>query len=372
MKRLSSIDAARGLVMLLMLVDHVRESFYIHAQVSDPVSVVSTPADLFFTRLCAHLCAPVFILLTGLGASLFENKNTKRETTSFLFKRGLFLIVLELTLINFGWSFSFTPSMIYLQVIWAIGLAMISLSALIWLPPRLLIALGLAIVIGHNLLDPITFSPHEWGYTLWAIIHDRSVIEVSSALKIRTSYPVLPWIGVIILGYAIGPWFKNDEKSRSTKLLGAGLGSLLLFVILRAFNQYGDFYPWGDYGNALLNTMSFLNLTKYPPSLDFLLLTIGTGLIVLSLMEKRTKISEYLSVYGSTPMFFYVVHIYLLNVMNRLAKLTWGPNQGIHFSAPNVLSLWLIAAVIAIPLYFMCQWYGQIKRKSQNPILKYF
>ncbi len=372
MKRLSSIDATRGLVMLLMLVDHAREFFYLHAQVSDPVDVMTTSPDLFFTRLCAHLCAPVFILLTGLAAGLYENKKSKKETTLFLFKRGLFLIFLELTIVGFGWSFSLVPSTIYLQVIWAIGISMIMLSGLIWLPQKAIIALGLIIIFGHNFLDPISFAPHEVGHALWAIIHDRSFIELTPFMKVRTSYPVLPWIGVILLGYSIGPWFASGETNRPKKLLLTGIGSIVLFVLLRSINQYGDFYQWSNLNSPLLTTMSFLNLTKYPPSLDFLLLTLGIGLVALWMMEKESTVSRYLATYGSTPLFFYVIHIYLLNILNTTFKFFLGPNQGNHLSVPNVISLWIISILVAFPMYYACRWYGEVKRKSPNPILKYF
>jgi uncharacterized membrane protein len=199
--RISSIDVMRGLVIVLMLVDHVREKLYLHVQVSDPMDVANTSPDLFFTRMSAHLCAPAFVFLTGMSAWLYSHpaSGQPRSATGFLFKRGLFLVVLELTLINFSWFGTYTT--LYLQVIWAIGLSMIALSLLVRLPFWLIATTGAVIVVGHNLLTPITFQPGETGYTLWTILHDRGYLIADGPLKVKVSYPVLPWIGVILLGY---------------------------------------------------------------------------------------------------------------------------------------------------------------------------
>lgn len=193
-QRLQSIDALRGLVILFMLLDHVRETFFMHHQVVDPMTIESTEPSLFFSRTLAHLCAPVFVLLTGLSAWLYGEKYQGRGATSaFLFKRGLFLVVLEFTLVNFAWTFQLPPTVIYMQVIWAIGVSMIALSLLVWLPRPALIALGALIIAGHNLLDGVHFAPGSVMHVPWAILHDRGWLEVSDSLRMRTSYPVLPW-----------------------------------------------------------------------------------------------------------------------------------------------------------------------------------
>ncbi|WP_238580528.1 DUF1624 domain-containing protein, partial [Pseudomonas aeruginosa] len=208
--RLHSIDALRGLVMLFMLLDHVRETFFLHRQVGDPMDVASTEPALFLSRTLAHLCAPVFVFLTGLSAFLYGEKHQgRRAVSAFLFKRGLFLVALELTLVNFAWTFQLPPTVIYLQVIWAIGLSMLALAALLWLPRPLLAALGVLLVAGHNLLDPLHFAPGSAWHLPWAVLHDRGWIEAGDALRLRTSYPLLPWIGVIALGYAAGNWFSG-------------------------------------------------------------------------------------------------------------------------------------------------------------------
>ncbi|GAI14694.1 unnamed protein product, partial [marine sediment metagenome] len=232
-QRLQSIDALRGLVILFMLLDHVRETFFLHRQVSDPMTIEATEPSLFFSRTLAHLCAPVFVLLTGLSAWLYGEKHLGRgDVSAFLFKRGLFLVVLEFTLVNFAWTFQLPPSVIYLQVIWAIGVSMIALSLLVWLPRAALLALGAAIVAGHNLLDGLHFGVESALHVPWAILHDRGWLEFSENLRLRTSYPVLPWIGVIALGYGLGPWFARGSAAgqRQQRLLLAGLIALLGFV----------------------------------------------------------------------------------------------------------------------------------------------
>jgi len=261
--------------MLFMLLDHVRETFYLHLQVPDPMVVAETPPGLFFPRMLAHLCAPVFVFLTGLGAYLYASRHAEADQASaasgFLWRRGLFLVLLEVTVVNFAWTFQFPPARIFLQVIWAIGLSMLALSVLVWLPRKALLLLGLVLVAGHNLFDSLHFPPDHVMHIPWAILHDRGWLELAG-LQLRTSYPVLPWIGVIALGYGIGPWFGKacDATQRRHHLLVAGVSCLLGFALLRTLNVYGD-APWLAGADALRTVMSWFNVTKYPPSLLFLL-----------------------------------------------------------------------------------------------------
>ena len=370
--RIQSIDALRGLVILLMLVDHAREFFFIHAQVSDPMDVTATSPALFFTRLTAHLCAPVFVALTGLSAWLYASKKGGAPAASaFLFKRGLFLIVLELTLVNFAWTFSLTPTTVFLQVIWVIGLSMIALAALVHLPRRLLIALGLVIVLGHNLLDPITVAEGAPGHAIWAVLHDRGYIDLPWGGQARTSYPLLPWIGVIALGYAIGPWFAAEGATRRWRLIGLGLAMLSLFIVLRALNLYGD-QPWTMQPDLLHTTMSVLNLTKYPPSADFLLVTLGVGALLLAGLERAPgRLVGLLAVFGGAPLFFYLIHLYGLHLLNLAALALFGANQGEVFSVSGVGWIWLLALAVAVPSWFACRWFAGVKRRSSQWWMKY-
>ncbi|UAL11757.1 DUF1624 domain-containing protein [Caulobacter segnis] len=371
--RIRSIDALRGLVMLLMTVDHVREFFFIHAQVSDPMDVEKTEPALFFTRLAAHLCAPVFVALTGLGAWLYGQKQGGAAAAAgFLLKRGLFLVGLELTLVSFAWTFSLTPKTIYLQVIWAIGLSMIVLSALVRLPRPWLIAVGLVIVLGHNLLDPITIAPGQPGHALWAVLHDRGFIELPWGARARTSYPLLPWIGVAALGYAIGPWFVRAWEERRERLLLSGVFMLALLCVLRTVNLYGEPLAWSVGPSATQTVMSWLNFTKYPPSADFLLLTLGVGALLLAALEKApARLVEMLAVLGGAPLFFYLIHLYGLHLLQLAARAAFGPNQGETWALPGVGAIWLLAVLVAIPCWFACRWFGPVKRASPWPWMRY-
>nr|WP_059391781.1 DUF1624 domain-containing protein [Pseudomonas toyotomiensis] len=368
--RLLSIDALRGLVILFMLLDHVRETFYLHQQVGDPMDVTATDPALFFSRTLAHLCAPVFILLTGLSAFLYGEKHMSRAATSaFLFKRGLFLVVLEFTLVNFAWTFQFPPTVIYLQVIWAIGLSMLALSVLLWLPRTLLAVLGMALVAGHNLLDVLHFDAESVMHIPWAILHDRGWIGFSDTLRLRTSYPVLPWIGVIALGYVIGPWFRwsSAPEQRLQWLRRAGFGALALFVMLRLLNGYGE-KPWAVEETALQTLMGLFNITKYPPSLLFLALTLGVGLLLLAYFERRNdgRMVRTLAVFGSAPMFFYLLHLYVLKLLYIAAFAIWGANQGHYFGFDSMGWIWAATVLLALLLFAPTQWFARLKARRRD------
>ena len=375
-QRLLSIDALRGLVILFMLLDHVRETFLLHRQVSDPMSIDSTEPALFISRTLAHVCAPVFVLLTGLSAWLYGQKyQGRRDVSAFLFKRGLFLIVLEFSLVNFAWTFQLPPSVIYLQVIWAIGLSMIALAALVWLPRPLLITLALVIVALHNLLDAVHFAAGSAQQSAWAILHERSWIEASDNLRLRTTYPVLPWIGVIALGYGLGPWFANTMSPalRQRYLLRAGLGALVGFVLLRAANGYGE-KPWQMYDSSVSTLMSFFNVTKYPPSLLFLALTLGIGLLLLLALERagQRRWIGLLAVFGAAPMFFYLLHLYVLKILYVACVALFGLNHGDYFGFDSVGAVWWVALLLPIALYRPVRWFAGLKaRRRDMAWLKY-
>ncbi len=369
-QRLLSIDALRGLVILFMLLDHVRETFFLHRQVADPMSIDSTEPLLFLSRTLAHLCAPVFVLLTGLSAYLYGEKyQGKRDVSAFLFKRGLFLVVLELTLVNFAWTFQLPPSVIYLQVIWAIGLSMIALAALVWLPRPVLLLLAIGIIAGHNLLDTLHFAAGSALHVPWAILHDRGWIEFSDSLRLRTSYPVLPWIGVIALGYGIGPWFARCASAavRQRYLLHAGAGALLGFVALRLLNGYGE-AQWVAHDDPVQTLMSFFNITKYPPSLLFLTLTLGVGLLLLLAFERvrQGKWIAVLAVFGAAPMFFYLLHLYVLKVLYLLSVALFGLNQGSYFGFEGMGPVWLTAVLLAAALYLPVRWFAGLKARRRD------
>ena len=375
--RIASIDVMRGLVMVFMLVDHVRENIYLHMQVSDPMDTTATAPGLFFTRLLAHLCAPVFVFLTGLSAWLYAHpaNGPERSPAGFLFKRGLLLVVLELTVVNFAWSGDFPPHTLWLQVIWAIGISMIVLAALSKLPRWALATLGLTIVFGHNLLTPITFEPGTFGFTIWSILHERNFLIADGPLKIKVTYPVLPWIGVILCGYAAGALYSKAVNSldRSRTLIIAGLASFTLLIILRGFNIYGETLPWVHGPDFVHTVMSWLNYTKYPPSLDFLLLTLGTAFLLLSWFESRDNaITRTLVVFGGAPMFFYLLHLYTLLVFQRTMVAVFGANHGERFGVDSFLWIWVMAPILAFVLYFPCRAFARYKRSTTQAWVRYF
>ncbi len=367
--RLVAIDALRGLVMLFMLVDHVRETWFLHMQVTDPVDVTQVSPALFFTRLLSTFCAPTFVALTGLSAWLYGQSHSKQETSLFLLKRGLFLIFLEVTFVGFAWSAQFPPQGFWLQVIWAIGISMVVLAGLLHIPRPWQFALGLLIVCGHNLLDGIRLAPGDAWYVPWAILHQRSVIDLGGGMFAKTTYPILPWIGVILLGYAAGPWFARnaDAGQRQRRLLLVGIAMLAGFVALRYANFYGD-KPWFTGADGLVTVMSFLSLTKYPPSLLFLLPTVGTGVLLLVLFEKGqdSRLMPWLALFGGAPMFFYLLHLYVLKALYLGAVALYGLNKGSVFGVDNVSTVWLWSLGLVLPLYYPTRWFAQLKQRRKD------
>lgn len=373
---LQEIDALRGLVILIMMLDHVRETFYLHQQVTDPMLIPDIEGFVFFSRTLAHLCAPIFVVLTGLSAYLFQSKyNSLTMTRNFLLKRGLFLIFLELVIINFAWTGRFPPDVIYLQVIWAIGLSMVALSLLISLSKKWLWVISFIIIFGHNLLEHVSFAHMPTLQNFWFVLYERGWIELG-AIHLRTSYPILPWIGIITLGYCIGSYIfdsNKDNNHRNTALLTTGILSIGLFFILRLINIYGD-QKWSVKQNFLETMMSFFNLTKYPPSLLFTLFNVGVGFILLALLNKveNKKWVKPLIIFGSVPMFFYIVYLFVLKALYALAVEIFGINHGTYFGVNNVMTLWLITIILSILLYPLMLKFSEFKHNNkQIKFLKY-
>jgi len=374
--RIEVIDVMRGLVMVIMLLDHVRETFYLHKQVTDPMDVAATEPSLFFSRLAAHFCAPMFVFLTGMGAWLYANPSSgPRSPTGFLVKRGLLLIFLELTLVTFAWNGKFPPPTIWLQVIWVIGVCMIILGLVHALPRWLLAVAATALVFGHNALSGIHVEPGQAGYALWTILHDRGFLVPEGFIKLKVSYPLLPWIGVILFGWLAGPLYARSMQApkRDRILTLMGVACLALLALLRGFNIYGETLPWTVQQDATHTAMSFLNYTKYPPSLDFLLLTLGVGFVVFPRLEALSNgFTRMLATFGGAPMFYYLFHLYLLLALQLLLVALLGANHGDRFGLDEFWPVWLISIALVPVLYFPCRAFARFKRTSSQAWVRYF
>ena len=383
-ERIRSVDFVRGLVMVIMALDHVRDFF--HYPHMNPTDMSSTTPELFFTRWITHFCAPVFVFLAGTGAFLqtLRGKPT-RELSWFLATRGVWLIVLELTLVRTGWTFRPVEySFIVGQVIWALGCSMIFLSILVYLPTRLIAAFGLIMIFSHNLFDGIKADWSSPLGFLWPIFHSGEMLTPAENVRILPLYPLIPWIGVMATGYAFGTLFSLERAVREKRMMIMGLSAVVLFIVLRSINMYGDASHWQAQRDSVTTVLSFFNCTKYPPSLDYLLMTLGPALILLSRAEAWSgRLSDAFITFGRVPMFYYLMHIPLIHGLSVLfAYLRYGHVDfmfGVPFlntypddfgySLGIVYAVWLGCVLV---LYPACRWYAQVKMKSKNPILSYF
>ncbi len=327
--RIESIDVLRGLVMIIMALDHTRDYFHLGSFFVDPTNLATTTPILFFTRFVTHFCAPLFVFLAGTSAFLYGRKKTKPELFKFLFTRGIWLIFLEIVVNNFIWTFDITYSLPVFQVIWAIGFSMVCLSFLIYLPKKIIIVIGIILVAGHNLLDGIVMQGSSFKAIVWYILHQDQFLVLGPNKMILFHYPLIPWIGLMALGYCFGILYSKgfDATRRKKWLLGLGFGSIALFFILRGINEYGDLVPWTIQKNGITTILSFFNTTKYPPSLIFLLMTIGPSLLFLYLIENvKNKVTDFFVVFGRVPLFFYFLHVLVIHIVAIIGILIFGGN----------------------------------------------
>ena len=384
--RIQSIDLLRGIVMIIMALDHCRD--FLHYGVSvgeDPLDFSTTTPFLFMTRWITHFCAPVFVFLSGTSIFLYSSKGkTKKEVAFFLFSRGLFLMLVEVFLIETLWDFNFT--IIYLQVIWAIGLSMVLLSVLQYLPYKILLLIGLIIVFGHNLLDTIHIETPFLKSVFWSIIHVRHDYPINENLLFVVAYPFLPWLGVMILGYVLGKLYlpETNPKFRKKILRVAGIALIVLFMLIRWTNLYGDMHQWQIQKTTVFTILDFINTSKYPPSLLFILMTMGPALILLSFLEKTpTSLSKRVIIFGKVAFFYYVLHVFLIHSISWLAFFvsghSWNELDFNHFregslppaSGHPLWIVYLIWILVIIILYFPCRWYSQYKATHKHWWLSY-
>ena len=385
--RIESIDFLRGLVMVIMALDHVRDYFIFGSFTSNPTDLDTTTPILFFTRIITHYCAPVFILLTGTSAYLYGSKKNKQELSKFLFTRGIWLIFLEIIVNNFLWFFDPSFSMILLQVIWAIAFGMLFLSALIYLSNRVIFMIGLSIVFFHNLLDFFVFEGESIDSILWYFLHQMAIVEVSESTSIIFGYPVLPWIGLIAIGYVLGSIFINYQPNeRRSLLIKYGCYCIALFLILRCLDFYGDPNSFAMQNSLTLTVMDFFNTTKYPPSLLYILMTIGPSLLVLAYIEKiKNKITDFFIVFGRVPLFYYFLHILVIHIFAIILLIINDGDPSIMFNMTPYLGhqqqlveyghpLWvvyLVWSIVILVLYPACYKYMKYKSTSTKWWLSY-
>ena len=378
--RIESVDLLRGVVMIIMALDHTRDYF---GMPGSPTNLATASVALFFTRWVTNICAPVFFLLTGTGARLALGRRTKPDLARFLFTRGLWLIFLDLVLFRcLILQFNFDYHVTIITVLWALGWSMIVLSALIWLPTSIVTAFGVILIVTHNLFDSVNSSN-----PIWTILHSPNFLLNTPAHTVRIAYPLIPWIGVTAAGYGLGAIYSWNEARRRTFLLRLGVLLTIGFILLRAINIYGDPFRWTHQRTAVYTVLSFLNTVKYPPSLLFLLMTLGPAILFLWLVDAHTpSVLRPALIYGKVPMFYYLLHFFAIHVLAVIIcyarygeihsmfqspdlahfPITQPPGWGL--TLPWVYLIW-IAVVIAV--YPLCRWYAALRQRSTNPWLSY-
>lgn len=376
--RLQAVDLARGLVVMIMALDHSRHLFHLGGATTNPLDPDTTSTAVFFTRWITHLCAPVFVWLAGVSAwlRLQASGDDRRGLARFLLSRGLWLIVLEVAVISFAVNFSWRD--IALQVIWALGVSMVALSALVFLPRKAVLAVGIAVVAGHNLLDPIQPSDLGAFAPLWTLAHEGGPTPWAFVL-----YPALPWAGVMTLGFGMAPLFTAEDRDRRFLLLGAA--SLFAFFVLRGWNLYGDPDPWEARASGMRSLFAALDVQKQPPSLHYVLAMLGLAcLLIPALPRLPAAMQGVLSVFGRVPLFFYVLHFFLLHIL--MVAIGWsqglpldvfidvmsGPARaaeaGWGLGLAEVYGVWL---AVMLALYPACRWFGSLKARRKDWWLSY-
>lgn len=385
--RIPSIDVLRGLVMVIMALDHTREFFHQYANTDDPLNLQTTTPLLFFTRWITHFCAPVFVFLSGTSAYLQGMRKSTKALSSFLIKRGLWLILLEIIFMSFVFTLDPSYSLITLSILWAIGISMIILGVMIKFSWKTILVTGLIIVCGHNLLDiPEARSGGNVPLIL-TILHRPAILPVSGSLALGNFYNFIPWTGVMMLGYCFGKVYDiNLIEKRNNQIILTGLVLLLLFVAVRFINVYGDPRPWSMQKSGLYTFLSFINTTKYPPSFLFLCMTIGPALLFLAaIATKNNRVNAVLSVYGNVPLFYFLVHFFILRVGSVAFFLSRGhsfhegfkgvPNFPFKFLVPgegySLGAVYIIWLTVVVLLYPACKWFARYKQAHKTWWLSY-
>ena len=380
-ERLPSVDLLRGSVMILMALDHTRDFFSDTALKFDPCDLAQTTVPLYFTRWVTHFCAPLFVFLAGTGAYLsLDRGRSIRDLSRFLLTRGVWLILLDPIVIRQSWFWDLNFRFTFGQVIWAIGWSMVVLAALIRFPRWQIAIFSLSLIAGHNLFDGVRPDPTTaWGM-IWSVLHVRGDIEPIEGFTFWVMYPLIPWVGVLALGYVFGSVLRLEAEKRRRTLILLGSSLTAGFIVLRWLNGYGDPHPWSFQKNAIFTLMSFLNCEKYPPSLLYLLMTLGPAILALFLLDRASgPIIRMIVTFGRVPMFFYLIHVPFIKLLAGIAHL---PRYGLKafdfdpFSAPpdfgfGLPVVYAVCIVVVILLYFPCLWFAGVKSRRRNWWLGY-
>ncbi|MGN7723945.1 DUF1624 domain-containing protein [Chitinophaga sp. 22620] len=387
-ERVYSIDVLRGLVMIIMALDHVRDFFHAPALTQDALDPQTSWPALYFTRWITHFCAPIFVFLSGMSVQLMNGRKTKAEISRFLLTRGLWLILIEVTVVSFGITFNPLINPMILQVIWAIGVSFLALAVLVFLPWQAILGIGLLITFGHNILDYWESQPDFKPGVFWQFAHFSrfNFYPTFPGRGVIVIYPFLPWIGIMLMGYGIGRVFLPDVSiaKRKQVLIATGLAMVGIFFLLRAVNLYGDPRPWQAFPTLQQTIFSFLNVQKYPPSLMYTCITIGPGLLMLVAFEHaRGRFAQVCRVYGSVPFFYYIIHFYVIHllcmilffvhgygaddIVNPQAPFLFRPND---FGYPLAVVYLIWISIVAL-LYKPCKWYSEYKRTHRQWWLSY-
>jgi uncharacterized membrane protein len=373
MKRISSIDFTRGLVMVIMALDHVRDLMQ-DSLSPRPTNLEATTAALFFTRWITHLCAPTFVFLSGVSAYISFKKSGLAATKKFLLTRGIWLVVLEFTVVNFGLWMDIHFRTLIMEVICAIGVGLIVLSFLLKISPRTIGIIGLVIIFGHNLLQGISFPANSGLDFFESVLFRQNLFQPSPNFGFVTGYPLIPWLGVTMAGFGCGSLFELSPEKRKKIFLRIGAAALLLFCLIRFANIYGDPSPWAVQKTSLFSFLSFINVTKYPPSLLFILLMLGIMFLILFFAEGiSNRITNFFIVYGNVPLFYFIVHLYLIHILMfvmlfmqgfgikdlQFGVLQFGrPQKESGVGLPIIYLIWIGVVLVLYPL---CRWYGKYK-----------
>ncbi len=384
-KRIESIDLLRGIIMVIMALDHTRDFFHIQAFTGNPLDPATSTPILYATRWVTNFCAPLFVFLAGTSAWFQSRRKTTKELSNFLITRGVWLILIDAFVMTLITTANIHFDVIIIQVLWSIGISMVILGLVIWLPFYAILSIGLLIVLGHNLLDYAEAGRNSFPFW-WHLIHKQGYFQISEGMGLFIFYPFLPWTGLMILGYCFGSIFTTyDEKSRSHKLLWLGVGLILLFFVLRTTGLYGDAQAWKKWDTISQTIMDFMDVRKYPPSLLFMCVTIGPGMIFLSLVKTvKGRLANFFLVFGRVPMFYYILHFFLISLTNIILFFMRGhtleegmkgaPGMPFKFIVPNegydLLTVYLMwMGLVIFILYPICRWYD--KYKSSHPEKKW-